>query len=250
MRVRFESPQMNPTSIRWRGVALDTFDNHTWSKSNTGVESRWKGDREMIQVDFATGRDSLALQTSYLGPLDSAVLFAMPRPVAVQGNLPFVFRDSYRSLSSQRSFERITYRVVSDFSIPSEDELRADKTRYSAEDSNYLELPADIDPRVSELTASITRGIGNRYDAAKAVENYLQSRYGYTLEQKAGGEQPLADFLFNVKEGHCEYFSTALAIMLRTQGIATRVVNGFQRGEYNETADLYIVRQKNAHSWV
>ena len=62
--------------------------------------------------------------------------------------------------------------------------------------------------------------------------------------------EPLADFLFNVKEGHCEYFATAMAVMLRTQGIATRVVNGFQTGEYNETADIYVVRQREAHSWV
>jgi hypothetical protein len=67
---------------------------------------------------------------------------------------------------------------------------------------------------------------------------------------KAGGEDPLADFLFNVREGHCEYFATAMAIMLRTQGIATRIVNGFQQGSYNETADVLVVRQRNAHSWV
>ena len=94
------------------------------------------------------------------------------------------------------------------------------------------------------------KGTKNRYDASVAVETYLQNSFGYTLEQRSGGSQPLADFLFRVKEGHCEYFSTAMAVMLRTQGIATRVVNGFQRGEYNDTADIYVVRQKNAHSWV
>ena len=82
------------------------------------------------------------------------------------------------------------------------------------------------------------------------IETYLQTQFGYTLEQKAGGDQPLSDFLFNVREGHCEYFATAMAIMLRTQGIATRVVNGFQRGDFNETADVFVVKQKNAHSWV
>ena len=69
----------------------------------------------------------------------------------------------------------------------------------------------------------------NRYDTARIVESYLQNKFGYTLEQKAGGSDPLADFLFNVREGHCEYFATAMAVMLRTQGIATRIVNGFQR---------------------
>ena len=70
------------------------------------------------------------------------------------------------------------------------------------------------------------------------------------MELKAGGDQPLSDFLFNVREGHCEYFASSMAIMLRTQGIATRVVNGFQTGEYNEAAGVYVVKQKDAHSWV
>ena len=67
---------------------------------------------------------------------------------------------------------------------------------------------------------------------------------------KASGDEPLADFLFNIREGHCEYFSTAMAIMLRTQGIATRIVNGFQQGDFNETAGVYVVKQRDAHSWV
>jgi hypothetical protein len=67
---------------------------------------------------------------------------------------------------------------------------------------------------------------------------------------KAGGADPLSDFLFRVKQGHCEYFATALAVMLRTQGIATRVVNGFLPGEYNQAAGAFTVRQSDAHSWV
>ena len=67
---------------------------------------------------------------------------------------------------------------------------------------------------------------------------------------KAGGPDPLADFLFNVRAGHCEYFSSAMAVMLRTRGIAARVVNGFLSGEYNDAAGAYTVRQSDAHSWV
>jgi hypothetical protein len=67
---------------------------------------------------------------------------------------------------------------------------------------------------------------------------------------KAHGPDPLSDFLFNVKQGHCEYFATAMAVMLRTQGVATRVVNGFLPGEYNEAAGAFTVRQSDAHSWV
>jgi hypothetical protein len=90
----------------------------------------------------------------------------------------------------------------------------------------------------------------NRYDSARALEKYLQTQFGYTLQQKSNGDDPLARFLFEAREGHCEYFATALAIMLRTQGIATRVVNGFQAGNYNDAAAAYIVTQAQAHSWV
>ena len=74
--------------------------------------------------------------------------------------------------------------------------------------------------------------------------------YRYSLEMRAAGPDPLSDFLFNVRAGHCEYFATAMAVMLRTLRIPARVVNGFQSGEYNGSADAYVVRQADAHSWV
>ena len=90
----------------------------------------------------------------------------------------------------------------------------------------------------------------NNYDAARAIEAALRNDYSYSLQMKASGPDPLSDFLFNVREGHCEYFSTAMAVMLRTQGIPARVVNGFLTGEYNDAAGAYTVRQSDAHSWV
>jgi transglutaminase-like putative cysteine protease len=251
MRVRVEGADGEQPDLYWRGVALDTFDNQSWSKANPGAKEQYvKGEREFIQVDFATGRDNLSVQTVYLEPLDASVLFGLPRIVALQTNLPAVYKDMDGSLTFSHTAERISYRVLSDRAVPSIDKLRADTQTYSAALSDDLALPEDFDSRISDLAASVTAGKKNRYDKARAVESYLQTEFSYTLEQKAGGAQPLSDFLFNVKQGHCEYFATAMAIMLRTQGIATRVVNGFHQGDYNDTAGVYVVRQKNAHSWV
>jgi hypothetical protein len=161
-----------------------------------------------------------------------------------------IFKDLYGALTFPRNPERITYKVLSDRSLPSISRLRADNDAYSEDNKRYLSLPEKFDRRITDLAESVTRQANNRYDKAKAVESYLQNNLGYTLDLRAGGRDPLADFLFNVREGHCEYFATAMAIMLRTQGVATRIVNGFQQGEYNDTADMYIVRQRNAHSWV
>jgi Transglutaminase-like enzymes, putative cysteine proteases len=251
MRVRVEDRGKVAGRLKWRGIALDTFDNRTWTKTRPTVRSpRTKGERDLIQVDYATGRDSLVVQTVYLEPLDTQVLFSLARPVAVQANFPTLFVDSLGSITFPRSGDRSTYKVLSDTDLPTAVELRRDRNPYPEDLSNYLQLPTDLDPRIAERAAQITETAANRYDAADLVEYHLRNDFGYTLEQKAGGDQPLADFLFNVREGHCEYFATAMAVMLRTQGIATRVVNGFQEGEYNETADVYVVRQREAHSWV
>ncbi|HKP67853.1 MAG TPA: DUF3488 and transglutaminase-like domain-containing protein [Pyrinomonadaceae bacterium] len=252
MRVRLDGTQPEELEdIRWRGVALDTFDNQFWKKSQPGTIDRLpKSENDLIQVAPLRSRDSAVLYTVYLEPLDSQVMFVLPRAVGVQGPMGYVVRDEDESLKAPSRGERFSYRILSDTSLPAAAELRRDTELYPESHLNYLQLPEDIDQRIVDLASEVTKGTGNRYDAAVAIETYLQTQFGYTLEQKAGGDQPLADFLFNVREGHCEYFATAMAVMLRTQGVATRVVNGFQRGDYNETADVFVVRQRNAHSWV
>ena len=252
MRVKLEGNTPKEDGLYFRGVALDTFDNQIWSRSKSGTKKEVfeKGDRDMVQVDFPAGRENLSIQTIYLENLDTPILFALPRAVAIQGNFPLIEKDAYGTLSYRRSFERISYKALSDRSLPSAASLRMDSQLYTTEVQNYRTLPASYDLRIARLAEEITANAKNRYDKAKAIETYLQMKFGYTLEQKAGGDEPLADFLFNVREGHCEYFATAMAIMLRTQGIATRIVNGFHGGEYNDTADVTVVRQRNAHAWV
>ena len=252
MRVRVETngEAINP---HWRGVALNNFDGHRWSKTIQTMPKRVeRNDRNFFQVDYDIRSDDLTTQTVYLEPLSTQVLFALARPIAVQGNFPFVSKDEADSLNAPSpAFERISYKVTSDTSLPDIEKLRRDDVPYLLSvEKTYLQLPPKLDERIGELAAQISADKNNRYDKSKAVESYLQNNFGYTSQLKAGGDDPLADFLFNVRQGHCEYFATAMAIMLRTQGIATRVVNGFQSGEYNETADVYVVKQKNAHSWV
>jgi hypothetical protein len=249
MRVRIENEP--PRNIHWRGIALDTFDGQYWSRSKTAIrEPRSRNDRDLIQVDNVHSQEGLTLQTVYLEPLDTPVIFGLYRMVGIQGNFQVLYRDTAGAITYQRTGERVNYKVLSDTNTPDPQALRGDGSPYPHDVENYLQLPNNLDPRIEQLARSVTADSSNRYDAAVTVENYLQNSFGYTLEQKAGGRDPLADFLFNVREGHCEYFATSMAIMLRTQGIATRVVNGFQPGEYNETADVYVVRQRNAHSWV
>jgi hypothetical protein len=251
MRVKLEADSDTDRDLYFRGVALDTFDGHSWSKSKIGTKDPYlKGDNDLMQFDYATSRNYLTVQTVYLEPMDTQIVFALPRALAVQGNFPIVYRDVYGSLSYTRGYERTSYKVISDRSVPPPSRLRLDDQPYTGDVANYRTLPVDFDERITQLATKVTAGATNRYDKAKAIESYLQNNFGYTLDQKDRGSDPLANFLFDVREGHCEYFATAMAIMLRTQGVATRVVNGFHGGEYNDAADITVVRQRNAHAWV
>jgi hypothetical protein len=250
MRARLENMSGEQSDLYWRGLALDTFDGRSWSRSTRASEFYARGERELIPLDLLSSRNNLLVQTIYLEPLDTPVLFGLPKIVGIATGLQAVQKDADGDISATRQAERISYRIYSDRSLPSVADLRADNKKYSVDVDRFLELPDSLDPRVAELAVNVTAGMGGRYDKAKAVDQFLQTRFGYTLEMKAGGDDPLADFLFNVREGHCEYFATAMAIMLRTQGIATRVVNGFHQGDYNDAVDTYVIRQKNAHSWV
>ncbi len=255
MRVRIEDAQStSDTDLKWRGVALDEFTGRTWRKSSEARHSDQKyPERGFFRLGTTQALQRLTTQTIFLEPLDSTVLFGAPRAVAIQGDFPYVRVDREGSIQSRpHPLDRLMYKVVSDTTEPDPDTLRRDMRAYGSEYERYQQLPVTLDPRIAELaTAMIGKAHArNRYDAAKAIEAQLRSVFGYSLEMKASGPDPLADFLFNVREGHCEYFSTAMVVMLRTHGIAARVVNGFLPGEYNETAGAFTVRQSDAHSWV
>jgi protein-glutamine gamma-glutamyltransferase len=267
MRVRVEGPgAAGPLGLRWRGVALDRFDGEGWSQSPELRRVFLPSERGLYKLGTTEDLGRLTTQTFFVEPIDTAALFAAPRAVAVQGSLDYVRQDTEGGLSSRpHPLERITYRVYSDTFEPAPERLRADRRgnlegltpnlRQPVE--TYLQFPDDLDTRVASLAVLVVNEARarNRYDMAKAVEAHLSRNlygggYRYSLDRRAAGPDPLADFLFNVRAGHCEYFSTAMAVMLRTLNIPARVVNGFQAGEYNEAAGAYFVRQADAHSWV
>jgi hypothetical protein len=108
-----------------------------------------------------------------------------------------------------------------------------------------------IDPRIPRLAAQIAGSASNNYDKASALEQYLKAHFGYTLQlPRSAVKDPLANFLFERKQGHCEYFASTMAVMLRTLGIPARVVNGFRSDEFNDLTGNYVVRAKDAHAWV
>jgi hypothetical protein len=89
----------------------------------------------------------------------------------------------------------------------------------------------------------------NPYLMARAIEIRLRETFEYSLVQSSQGNF-IQDFLLRTRSGHCEYFATSMAILLRLLGVPTRVVNGYYSAEWDQGNQAFIVRQKDAHAWV
>jgi hypothetical protein len=275
MRIRLD--RRPPRYLRWRGIALEVYDGRAWSlltdpdrrespssaqerRSSEGAEADARFNRDhTIDQKVAEKQSSLDRRQStisqmiVLEPLSTDTLFATQKAFRLRGPIGNVSRDrSTGALSSAGLRGRTAYVVMSDISIPTEQELRADAPALSPEfiKNVYLQKPPRLDSRISQLAHEVARNAPTPFEKARAIENYLKTEFRYTLELKSTGDDPLAEFLFETREGHCEYFATAMAIMLRTLGMPARIVNGFQMGEYNDLNGMYTVRESDAHSWV
>jgi transglutaminase-like putative cysteine protease len=252
MRVRVKFPPgQEGTALRWRGVSFDNYDGQSWTLSDDTMQPvRRYGDS--FQVEQALQARLLTEQTFYLEPLNLATIFAAPRVIWVR-DLPTLERDSGEGLWTQgQPSQRLGYTVYSTTWTPSEADLIADSSRIYPPEirRRYLQLPPH-DPRIDELAAEVSAGAATPLQIARRIESHLQNSYGYTLNLRRTDESdPVADFLFNVRAGHCEYFASAMVLMLRSRRIPARLVNGFQMGEYSDVTGVYTVRQSDAHSWV
>ncbi len=111
-------------------------------------------------------------------------------------------------------------------------------------------LPEELS-RAGALGKAIA-GNGNAVQKVAMLIRYLKENYSYTLDLPEMPEDlsPIEGFVFETKKGHCEFFASALGVMLRGCGIPARVVTGFVVHEYNTDGDYFIVRSSDAHAWV
>lgn len=248
MRVKpYEGKQL-PPGLKWRGMALSRFDGHTW----TAPDSSQKLITHEGVVQVATDeerrlRKEIVLYRVDLNPVDSDAIFIAGLPQFLNVGVTQLYRadgGGYR-LGFIPS-EIIRYEVSSAIATP---HAPGGFTLDDLEREQYLQLPP-LDPRIPELAREFA-GQGPVEECVRSVERHLRRDYSYSLQfPSVRPRDPLADFLFNRKKGHCEYFASSMAVMLRTLGIPSRVVNGFAGGAYNPVSDLYMIRASDAHSWV
>jgi transglutaminase-like putative cysteine protease len=230
---RAHMEKIDERHLYWRGIVLDYFDGTSWT--NVGEIS------SPPSADEIGLRGEKVRQTIYLEPYEHRYVFALDKPYLITLKDIKKYGDLTFSLPKEVD-KRIRYDVVSILSdaIP---EVDIDKER-------YLQLPENISSEIIDIVKGLTSG-KNKEEGIKSVMSFLKGgNYKYSLQNLPVSRTPLDDFLFKHKLGNCEYFASAMAVMLRISGVPARLVGGYRGGYYNEIGKYYLVTQKNAHVWV
>ena len=244
-------------AMRMRGTAFDRYDGRTWTRSEGLPRSVGHFGEDYPLVRYASPERDVALRI-VLEPLDEPVIFLPPGTVALSIPPRGVSGAPRGRELRAASGQELRYVDGDDVGLvyvahvsrdPREQTLPAPTPE---ERAAYLAVPPGHE-RVVALAASLVRGALTPLERAERLLRHLRDEGGYrytlSLEAPPTGP-PLEHFLFRSRAGHCEYFATALAVLLRASGVPTRNVTGFLGGRYNPYGGYYAVRQGDAHSWV
>lgn len=250
-------PDDPPIGIRyyWRAVVYDDYANGQWFNKiftgrdfepNTDVFNqgeflyRWEDIFEIIPITYVS------------------TLFSPGQPfwVSRRSTVQLIENtDQTVEISSFRAKQPVRpqqpYQAQASLNVASISQLRQAGTEYPVWiTERYLKLPETITPRTHQLAQEITAGLDTPYDKTVAITNYLRNNIEYqeTIPAVPNSQEPIDWFLFDLRKGFCNYYSSAEVIMLRSIGIPARWAIGYAQGERLEDG-RYLVRQADAHSW-
>ncbi len=252
MHIRGVRDESLPPGLKWRGAALTQFDGKRWFNSNTTnqrllVEG---GVLRLATLEENLRRGKRIWYEVVMQETSSDALFFAGVPEFVHILVPMVVRTPSNSFRlALGPVDRLRYRAYAQLEVDGQPNFNGQPLP-PAERQQNLTLPA-LDPRIAQLTTQIVAEAVSDEAKAQAIETYLRRTFPYTTElPDTESPDPMADFLFHRKKGHCEYFSSAMAVMLREAGIPSRVATGFQSGIYNPISGSWLIRARDAHSWV
>jgi transglutaminase-like putative cysteine protease len=243
----------NFSNVRWRGSSLSQFDGKRWFNPPAN-DIWWRVERGNLPLRRANlsrpGR--IFIYQVELNDIASDTLFFAGTPQSISINVPMLRFSSWGSIRTPpRSFVAgMRYSVNSYVEDGFAPLVGPPEGIPALPREDFLRLP-NIDARIPELAREMAADAVTDYDKARAVEHALRTRYGYTLQLLTDPvPDPLAHFLFVRRKGHCEYFASSMAVMLRTLGIPSRIATGFLGGVLNPMTGWQVVRASDAHSWV
>jgi len=234
-RVTFDGAVPPPADRYWRGPVMGYFDGRQWSWGDRGLRA-------------STAQRSSAEEPVYtyeltLEPHGRQWLLALETPLNWSDEKAFLTLD-LQLIASQSIGQRIAYQARSQPRAPS---TRSELPRYLGA---MKFLPQNSNPKTLQLARQLrSESVSDSDFIDKVLSKFRTEEFFYTLTPQRLGANPVDEFLFGSREGFCEHYASALAVMARAAGIPSRVVTGYLGAEQNPLADYWIVRQSDAHAW-
>jgi transglutaminase-like putative cysteine protease len=228
--LRAEMPRQPQQALYWRGVVFNRLDGNRWVRGGVPVE-------EIVYPG------PLTRQTIYPEPGGSRALMALDAPAVISQPRSRRLADGTYEWHGS-SGRRLAYAAESRITgiLP---------TRGGINRSYYLGLPGSLSPGVRGIAAGIRAAAASDAERLEKLESFFRNGgYRYSRNDLPTGDNALDKFLFETRRGHCEFFASSFALLLRLSGIPSRVVGGYLGGEYNELGGYYLVSEDMAHVWV
>lgn len=249
-RVEFAGARPAQSELYWRGLVFSDFDGVTWSPNKSLQQWQWEPAQQNPQwminaLATATDKDKLA-PTNYqviLEPTQQRWLFGLDYPFAQRQGISIT--SDFTLLKSQPVTQQLRYEVLRYAPMRIDLQLSDNDRRIN------LAIPTQGNPRSRALAKQLFAQSGadpQRY--ITAIQRWInQTEFRYTLSPPRLNKDRIDEFLFETKAGFCEHYSSSFTFMLRAAGIPARVVAGYQGGELSRSAQVWEVRQMDAHAW-
>jgi transglutaminase-like putative cysteine protease len=224
------------------GMRYTTFSGKQWLVTAGHPESLYASSG--IDSFVVSDQQPDTQTTVYLEPTGTDVVFGLEHITGLRGQFQYLRRDAEGNLFTDAPYYKtIRYDVSSlDQDTVPVDSLVAGRPVLL---DRYLQVP-ELSQAFRGIAARVVRGLTVR-DKAQATRDYLLANYEYSLNPTATS---IEDFVVNRHSGYCEHFATSMVLLLRAQGVRTRLVSGFVATEWNKASGYLIVRARDAHTWV
>ncbi|MDD3118971.1 MAG: transglutaminase-like domain-containing protein [Victivallales bacterium] len=240
----------SPAKLYWVGQLYDHYDGDRWTASTAMI-----GQRKLRRSEYySRSIPQRITMEKWVAP----VLFAAYRTDYItfnrQPSLPTMSNFFQYRLRDETALPPLpfTYTAYSEVESTAVLQRRRHAWMEPLPPQHYLQLPeARITSRVRKLAAAITGRIVDPYAKALALRDYLRNNYRYQMLSRPNPVhcEAVDFFLFELREGHCEYFASSLAVLARLCRLPSRVVTGFSPGNYNVLTRMFEVYEYHAHAW-
>jgi hypothetical protein len=238
----------------WRMIGLERYTGTTWAPA----------DEDSVSIDpgaplagAPTGEPEHAVTQTFVASRDLGYVWlpAAPDPasISVDADVETTWSQESQTITLNQPLRKgQSYTVESVYPTPTARELRRVGTPHNV-DPALTELdgiPPDVRTTLTEIAQQWTDGAETPFGKAWAIQQHLLSEFEYNTQvDYTDDPKALVDFLQDSKQGFCQQFASAMAVLLRLLDIPARVAFGFVRGSETDP-HTYEVKSTDLHSWV